>query len=249
MQTPSSSPGDLQTSPLAPGAPAAPAAPAAPVVVGATAGEATIFIPRTAQEIDALRARREELSTQLNSATSRRAELARKLPGMDNAVRAGVEQRIALLDRRILNLESQIDQNGQQLAAASPAVLAAASTTAPFFSNANPEVITPIAVTFTMFVLAPISIAASRFLWKRAIAPPRPPALNAEAAQRLDRIENAVDAIAIEVERVSEGQRFLTRLFTQGGKESPAALGVGERPAEPIPVGARDAVGVRGSDR
>jgi hypothetical protein len=33
--------------------------------------------------------------------------------------------------------------------------------------------------------------------------------------QRLERLEHAVDAIAIEVERISEGQRFLTRLQTE----------------------------------
>jgi hypothetical protein len=31
--------------------------------------------------------------------------------------------------------------------------------------------------------------------------------------QRLERIEQAVDAIAIEVERISEGQRFTTKLL------------------------------------
>ena len=36
-------------------------------------------------------------------------------------------------------------------------------------------------------------------------------ALPAELAERLERIERAVDATAIEVERIGEGQRFLTR--------------------------------------
>jgi hypothetical protein len=33
--------------------------------------------------------------------------------------------------------------------------------------------------------------------------------------ERLSRIEHAVDSIAIEVERVSEGQRFTTRLLSE----------------------------------
>ena len=45
----------------------------------------------------------------------------------------------------------------------------------------------------------------------------RKPATNPEAieriSQRLARIEQAVDTIAIEVERVSEGQRFTSRLL------------------------------------
>jgi hypothetical protein len=41
--------------------------------------------------------------------------------------------------------------------------------------------------------------------------------------ERLARLENAVDAIAVEVERISEGQRFTTKLLTDRGRE-PAAL-------------------------
>jgi len=33
--------------------------------------------------------------------------------------------------------------------------------------------------------------------------------------ERLSRIENAIDAMAIEVERISEGQRFVTRLLSE----------------------------------
>ena len=33
--------------------------------------------------------------------------------------------------------------------------------------------------------------------------------------ERLSRIENAIDAMAIEVERISEGQRFVTRLLAE----------------------------------
>ena len=36
-----------------------------------------------------------------------------------------------------------------------------------------------------------------------------------EVTARLERIEQAVDAIAIEVERISEGQRFTTKLLTE----------------------------------
>jgi hypothetical protein len=36
--------------------------------------------------------------------------------------------------------------------------------------------------------------------------------------QRLDRIEQAIDAVAVEVERLGEGQRFTTRLLSEAGK-------------------------------
>ena len=38
--------------------------------------------------------------------------------------------------------------------------------------------------------------------------------LGAAAEARLERMEQAVDAIAIEIERISEGQRFTTKLLS-----------------------------------
>jgi cell division septum initiation protein DivIVA len=236
MQTPTTQNAPAPATPSAPPAPSAPGARV--VVVGASTGDGTLAIPRTRAEVEALKDRREELSNQLTSAAGRRRELEKRLPGMDDAARQGILDRMALLDKRILNLESQIDQVGQQLAMVSPAVLATSSEPDKFLASVDPDAVAGISITFTIFVLAPMAIAAARLMWKRATAPARPPAISPEANQRLDRIENAVDAIAIEVERVSEGQRFLTKLFTEGGRDGQpaAALGAGERPAEPIPV-------------
>jgi hypothetical protein len=47
---------------------------------------------------------------------------------------------------------------------------------------------------------------------KTAVAP--------EITSRLERIEQAVDAIAIEVERISEGQRFTTKLLTERASDA-----------------------------
>lgn len=41
-----------------------------------------------------------------------------------------------------------------------------------------------------------------------------------QIAQRLERIEQAVDSIAIEVERVSEGQRFTAKILADKAAES-----------------------------
>jgi len=43
------------------------------------------------------------------------------------------------------------------------------------------------------------------------------------ADERLDRIEHAIDAMAVEVERIAEGQRFVTRLLSDRVAE-PAQL-------------------------
>jgi hypothetical protein len=54
-----------------------------------------------------------------------------------------------------------------------------------------------------------------------------------ESAQRLERLEQGMESIAIEIERVSEGQRFVTRLLSEG--QSPITA---RRIAEPVPAAA-----------
>ena len=44
------------------------------------------------------------------------------------------------------------------------------------------------------------------------------------AEARLARIEQAVEAIALEVERISEGQRFTTRLLSEQSRPSPKPI-------------------------
>ena len=43
------------------------------------------------------------------------------------------------------------------------------------------------------------------------------------ADARLSRLEQAVDAIALEIERISEGQRFTTRLLSDQARQANAA--------------------------
>lgn len=54
--------------------------------------------------------------------------------------------------------------------------------------------------------------------------------------ERLTHVENALDAIAIEMERVGEGQRFLTKVFTQRGDRG--ELNAGGHPAAVTSAGA-----------
>ena len=48
-------------------------------------------------------------------------------------------------------------------------------------------------------------------------------AVPVEVTARLERMEQAIDSIAIEVERISEGQRFTTKLLTE---RAPARPGI-----------------------
>lgn len=203
--------------------PAAPAAPAAPGVTVVTP-RVINQIPATARDVRALEARRSELSDQLKSATSRRHEVARQLQSASGANRTGLEQRLGVLDARIARLEADIDETGQQLASAPVALVAHPDPIRPTISmNA-----VPIIIVFTIFVLCPIALAAARAIWKRGSQPK--PVTDRDTAARLERMEQAMDAIAIEIERVSEGQRFVTRLLAEGKTAIPiTAARQGER--------------------
>jgi hypothetical protein len=50
---------------------------------------------------------------------------------------------------------------------------------------------------------------------KKMEAGSRQTQLPGEVVNRLERIEQAVEAIAVEVERISEGQRFTTKLLSE----------------------------------
>jgi hypothetical protein len=69
---------------------------------------------------------------------------------------------------------------------------------------------------FVIAVLAAVVIfyPIMRALARRLEGGGRSATLDTGSAERLQRIEQAVDAMAIEIERISEGQRFTTRLLT-----------------------------------
>ena len=83
-----------------------------------------------------------------------------------------------------------------------------------------------------IFVLFPLATHAGRWIWKKSEKSPIPPAALAETAQRLQRLEASVDAIAIEIERVSEGQRFVTKLLSEG--QAAPKLSTGQRTPEKV---------------
>jgi hypothetical protein len=57
------------------------------------------------------------------------------------------------------------------------------------------------------------SIKATNKIWGKDKAP-SPRELD-EMRQRLEQLQQSVDSVAIEVERISEGQRFTTRLLSE----------------------------------
>lgn len=214
--------------------PTPPPAPA-PVIAGGGGGGAPVVslpgVPQTVQQLTALRLRGDELSRQLNSARNRRDMLARRLDRGDVDAQ-GLQQQVGFLDARILKLEQAIDENGQLIANAAPGVLVQTSSRFPINDFPRPRMDpTPIFIVFILFVLAPVAFG---FVWRslrRTAAPTLPHGWN-EHLQRMERLEQAVDTIAIEIERISEGQRFLTKTLADRTPGADAA----HRAPQPVAV-------------
>lgn len=74
-------------------------------------------------------------------------------------------------------------------------------------------------IPITLFIMvgitiigAPIARAIARRI-ERGIGGSGGPSLPNDVSARLERMEQAIDAIAVEVERISEGQRFTSKLL------------------------------------
>ncbi|HUQ98589.1 MAG TPA: hypothetical protein VM166_03980, partial [Gemmatimonadaceae bacterium] len=76
-----------------------------------------------------------------------------------------------------------------------------------------------------IFVLAPIAASWAKRMWRGGGGFGPQSALSSDSARRLERIEQSIDAIALEIERVSEGQRFVTKLLSES--QPVAAIGAG----------------------
>ncbi|MEO5816118.1 MAG: hypothetical protein ABIT20_12650 [Gemmatimonadaceae bacterium] len=200
-----------------------------PAVPGVTVVTPAAF---TKQDIAALRARAEELSNQITSASGRRKQTRDALRTATGADKSGLELRLGVLDARIARLETDIDENGRLLASVRATSV---GTTTPSFNPGNRNFdriannMIPIVAIFTIFVLAPIALSISRLLWKRGSL--RHAAQAPDNTQRLERMEQALDSIAIEMERVSEGQRFVTRIMSES-----RSVGEVQRAAQPLPI-------------
>ena len=173
-------------------------------------------------------------SEQIARLTELNVQVARA-EGQLSAVQAEVAQRLGL------NV-NQISQTGQPLPPPTGRQ-----------RGADPDMVVGMSFVLAMCFVLPLSIAWAKRIW-RGRSPVAATAKTDELAPRMDRLEHAVDAIAIEIERIAEGQRFVTKIFTERPAASPASvqrsgldegkapLALGAGPMEPIRVAERQGV-------
>jgi hypothetical protein len=173
----------------------------------------------------------------------------------NNPARPGVQQQWADVGVQIARVEGDIATLQARIALKQGLPVGVPSSVARPPWN-NPAIVIPTVSIVSLFMLLPLSIGWARRISRRA---PEPAPISREVATRLERIEQAVDTIAVEVERISEGQRFVTKLMIErpasaasnanspgdeasAQRKQPLALGAGEAPAEPIVIPERERV-------
>ena len=213
--------------PAAPAPPAVPAAPAPPSVTIQVPGAAPVpleGLPRNAQEVQGLHARRDLLRDQLARAANRREELVAELNrGLAPEAREGIVQRIQLLDERMLQIER--DQAlTERLLSGAPAEVLAQAEQEPQYEGAMVSEDEALLFTFGAFgvgIVLTLVVGRLRRRFGRRRAGATTQALPLTADPAFERLSQAVDAIAVEVERIGEGQRFVTQVLATR-RESPA---------------------------
>ena len=183
--------------------------------------------------LQGFRAAREELREQLESLEDRRENITEELQQTTaEASRRGLEARLADIDTRILDVERQLAAADAQVAQAAaqpgavppPQPRVSIPPRPPSLGN-PPEEYIVLGGMFMILVLFPLTIAYARRLWKRSTQVVS--ALPANLMERFAQLEQSVESIAIEVERIGEGQRFMTRVFARHaapGEALPASL-------------------------
>jgi hypothetical protein len=183
----------------------------------------------------AAKAQRSELGRQMETLQDTRQSLTRQLQQSSSGVeRTGIEKRLTEIDQRISEMDKSIATADAEVVKAAGIPMAIPQDR-PIPRQGPPDEVYVLTGIFMFVVLFPLTIAFARRMWRRGAQAVTQ--LPAELYQRLTRLEQAVDAIAVEIERVGEGQRYMSRLFSE---DSPRALGQGA--AQPIEVAQREAV-------
>lgn len=185
----------------------APARPAAPQDYDPLAASRTY---------EGLVAQRTVLRSQLEDLEQQRSvvrdEYKRAQSGVDQT---GLEQRLAGIDQRIAKTSIDLAEVEAKIvvAAGVPGAVPPDGVPGDFRApSSSDDELFMMGIFFSALLAFPIVIAYARRIWHRS-APPVSAVLPADLSDRIRAMERAVESVAVEVERVGEGQRFVTQLL------------------------------------
>jgi hypothetical protein len=223
-----------------------PAAPPATSTVPSPQAQTICNIPGVTDVRTAYRAavaERNELRTQQGILFDQRRPFADRARAGNAAAgpdQKGINDRIAEFDGQLATIGTQLVASNAKVACLA-GVPGAVSSPPPGGPNSDDLAIAGLFL--SALLAAPLVIAWSRRIWRRGAQ--LVPFMPRELEERLSRIEQSVESVAIEVERVGEGQRFVTNLIAQNGV--PRAIGAAAM--EPVEVQQRERVAQERFDR
>lgn len=227
-------------------------APTVPTTPVPTAPPPATIAPAS-QSIDGLRTQLGELNVQLAGLRAEWKGLQEQLNSMlkTNPARPAVVAKWADVGVQIAHVEGDVARLQAQIAQRQGTPIAGVPV--PPIGRRNgpdPDMIVGMSFVLLLAVILPTSIAYAKRMLRGQPPAPRSPQ-DDMTAKRMERMEHAVDAIAIEIERVSEGQRFVTKVLAdrmpvaaKQAAESPEqqARALGAGPVEPVRVSDRESV-------
>ena len=192
-----------------------------PTVTVTTDGDLSqvLRVPKTGDEMNALIVRRDQLNEQLENVTDRRNDLIEQMRSAPNPAMAGLQSQLGVLDARVLQLENDLATTGQEIAAASPQLVAMVREPENEDTNGSFDDGVGAGVAGSVGVMAVLLFFGFRRF--RRMPRNRAPLMIAADSQRLQRVEQGMEAMAIEIERISEGQRFVTKLLSESRNAEP----------------------------
>lgn len=203
--------------------------------------------PLTQAEMSVIRNQRSEMSEQLQSAQNRRARLINEIRAAPPGTEEGLREQYQVLSDRIVAIETDIEAAGRTLRTGQvpQGTVLVPPRSGLGGQNATDDAERGAALAAT--ILIPIF---ALFMWRRWRRRRRGESAiphSAEYDSRFERLEQAVDAIALEIERVGEAQRYQTKLLAEANLMP--AFGTAGRAAEPNRMKEFDELRSRTPDR
>jgi uncharacterized protein (DUF3084 family) len=201
--------------------------------------------PQTEAEISALTAQRAELQSQLGSLARRRNQADEQRHVVDAATRRALEGEIRQIDARVQGINAQVRVLDDRIAAGIGRLAEHQALMQGPQGPQQPTIVIPPG--FGAFgrpglqpkeVAAIVGIEALGFVlviytvWRVGLKRMRAEVarIGAEQSRRFEQVQQALDVIGVEVERISEGQRYVAKVLGEG---SAVPVGRNERLPEP----------------
>lgn len=186
--------------------PAMPAAPAAPATPGLSAQERA-GLDHAMQQVNAVRA---AVAQERVAAVQAAAQAAQA--GNTSVIRDGNGRIVVTANGKTVTIDPKTGLDGDQI---QDMVQTALQPPQPPHQEQFPPELIPIFGIVFPCIAAMVFFVTRMFSARRVPAGSTTAVLPPEAAARLARIEQAVEAVAIEVERISEAQRYSAQLLTE----------------------------------